>query len=103
MKITYRSKNTPTGIAIQVDGKLNEDIKDLIPILINKGFKYEPSNIPPSFNHGNITHYFYRNGSDVFGLKTPDELQSFIEDSADVLISFDETFNPTVMYSYDND
>ncbi len=102
MKITYRTKTTPYGIGIQVDSEPDEDITNLIDKLTDKGFKYIKSNIPPSFNKGIQEHNFNRIGSDVFGFKTPDELHEFVIDSADILILFDGTFNPTVMYTYDN-
>ena len=106
MEITYRTKNSASGIGIQVDLNVNDPfettrIESLKEVMTAKGFEYKQDNIPPEINGGKKTCYFYRNGSELFGLHTDEEAQQFIKDSLPILKAFDKKFKKTLYY-YDN-
>jgi citrate lyase synthetase len=103
MEITYRTKNNPLGIGIQVDFESTENLLPLITELIELGFTYKKPNVPPEFNKGKSTSYFYRDGSGMFGLKTIEELQIFVDDTAPILKRYDKKFKKSKCYLYDND
>jgi hypothetical protein len=105
MKIIYGSKSDAKGMGIQVTSKVDEDMSGLIAELTAKGFTYVKSPIPLSFKNkdNTTTSHFYRDGSQLFGLKTIDEIYSFINDSVAILTSYDGTFNATKVFPYVND
>ena len=105
MKITYRTNHSIYGIGIQVVSNVDEDLTKLIGELTNIGFKYEKSRIPLSFKNkdNTTTAHFYRDGSDLFGLKTTNEVEIFVFDSKKILKKFDKTFKYRKLYYYDND
>ena len=105
MKITYRAKNICATICIQVVSDINESLVDLIIDLQNKGFRYCKSPIPLSFpNKDNTTtSYFYRDGTDKFGLKELKEIDKFISDSRNIIKKYDNDFSARQIYLIDND
>ena len=104
MEISYRTKDTAASMGIQVNYSDVEttEVEDLKMKLIDLGYTYEHSGIPKAFNKGQNTCYFYRKGTMVFGLKTTEEIQSFVSCSKDLLKSYDKKFKPNNLYYYDN-
>jgi hypothetical protein len=105
MKIIYGTKDTAATMGIQVTSLVGEDITMLIAELTSKGFKYVRSPVPLSFkNKANTTTcHFYRDGAGAFGIKTLDELLRFQNDSDPILKSYDDKFQKTKCFRYDND
>lgn len=102
MEITYRTKADANGIGIQVDFNATDDMLPLVNELIPLGFQYKKPNVPPEFNKGKSTAYFYRDGSGLFGFKTDDEVVKFVEDTAPILKKYDKKFKKKNLYFYEN-
>jgi hypothetical protein len=107
MEITYRTKDAAASMGIQVNYKPDEtpNLEALSTEMVALGFKHQKSGIPESFRNksGTIECYFYKDGSQVFGLKTDEEILDFVALSAPVLKKYDKTFKKKSLYYYDND
>jgi hypothetical protein len=106
MEITYRTKDAAASMGIQVNYKPDEtpNLEALATEMVALGFKHCKSGVPAEFSRkGEIECYFYKDGSNVFGLKTDEEILNFVAVSAPVLKRYDKTFKKKSLYYYDND
>jgi hypothetical protein len=58
--------------------------------------------MPKEFNFGVNTCFFYKDGSGVFGFKTAEEIEDFINVSFPILKKYDKKTKKK-LYFYDND
>jgi hypothetical protein len=107
MEITYRTKDQPCSMGLQVNSTPDEaqKLEALATEMVALGFKHMKSVVPAEFRSksGTSECYFYKDGSNVFGLKTDEEVLNFVEISAPVLKKYDKTFKKKSLYYYDND
>ena len=92
MDIYYASKLGISGVCVSVDYKPEEQeefnrLASKLEAIDCKQFKV---NIPPSFNYGNNSATFHKQGSLVFGLMTKEEGNAFLKESLPIL----KKFNP---------
>lgn len=94
-------------MGIQVNSKPDESqqLEALTTEMVALGFKHQKSGVPEAFRNksGTSECYFYKDGSNVFGLKTDEEILDFVAVSAPVLKKYDKTFKKKSLYYYDND